>query len=108
MQRTMLNSRRSKSHIIEFVSHHSNQVFRLLDELARLQRNAERREVREKAKGIVSGSTPATPGASTAGVLKGAGGTVRKCANCGEVGHIKTNKKWVKKRSSAQQHQYTI
>lgn len=23
------------------------------------------------------------------------GGTTRKCANCGQVGHIKTNKKYV-------------
>lgn len=67
---------------------------RLEEELARLQRNAERREVREKAKGLhtVSGMTPATPGSPTAGPSKAAG-TQRKCANCGQVGHIKTNKK---------------
>ena len=67
---------------------------RLEEELARLQRNAERREVREKAKGLhaVSGTTPATPGSPTAGPSKAAG-TQRKCANCGQVGHIKTNKK---------------
>jgi hypothetical protein len=67
---------------------------RLEEELARLQRNAERREVREKAKGlhVGSGSTPATPGSPTAGPSKVAG-TQRKCANCGQVGHIKTNKK---------------
>jgi len=66
------------------------QVAKLKAELARLQRNVERREGREKAKGIVpkaadGGATGATPG-------KG-GATPRKCANCGEVGHIKTNKK---------------
>ena len=26
---------------------------------------------------------------------KAAGGTTRKCANCGQVGHIKTNKRFV-------------
>ncbi|OCK86176.1 hypothetical protein K432DRAFT_376983 [Lepidopterella palustris CBS 459.81] len=67
---------------------------KLVSELARLQRNAERREVREKAKGqsnLVS-STPATPASPTGGPSKGQG-TQRKCANCGQVGHIRTNKK---------------
>lgn len=65
---------------------------RLEIELARLKRNVERREGREKAKGIhnSAASVPGTPGAGTG---KGAGATPRKCANCGEVGHIKTNKK---------------
>ena len=31
------------------------------------------------------------PGVGTGKVA----GTQRKCANCGQVGHIKTNKKWV-------------
>ncbi|KAF2278528.1 uncharacterized protein EI97DRAFT_415164 [Westerdykella ornata] len=61
-------------------------------ELARLQRNVERREGREKAKGIHSQSSiPGTPGAGAG--RTGTGATPRKCANCGEVGHIKTNKK---------------
>ncbi|KAF1970399.1 hypothetical protein BU23DRAFT_556858 [Bimuria novae-zelandiae CBS 107.79] len=55
------------------------QMLKLKAEMARLQRNIERREGREKAKGIVpAGKSSSTP---------------RKCANCGEVGHIKTNKK---------------
>ena len=59
-------------------------------ELARLKRNVERREGREKAKGLhVNTSVPGTPAVNG----KGPGATPRKCANCGEVGHIKTNKK---------------
>ena len=59
------------------------QMLKLKAEMARLQRNIERREGREKAKGIApaNGKSSSTP---------------RKCANCGEVGHIKTNKKCVK------------
>ena len=54
-------------------------------ELSRLNRNKERRFAREKQKGIArSGDSPAD-GKPT--------GTQRKCANCGQVGHIKTNKK---------------
>ena len=66
----------------------------LLNELARLQRNQDRRIGREKAKGIYtgSGSNPGTPGSPSAGPIKGVG-TQRKCANCGQTGHIKTNKK---------------
>ncbi|KAJ4348134.1 uncharacterized protein N0V89_009506 [Didymosphaeria variabile] len=59
------------------------QMLKLKAEMARLQRNIERREGREKAKGIApsNGKSSSTP---------------RKCANCGEVGHIKTNKKCAK------------
>lgn len=76
----------------------------LLEELARLERNKERRHVREKAKGLHGGAatatSPATPvpdgdgaGAVTGGGSTGKAGTQRKCANCGMIGHIKTNKK---------------
>lgn len=86
-------------------------------ELQRIKRNAERREARErlKAKGNGNGNvaSPAagSPGPSdvdgpnpTAGTdntpqKTGKGrskdGTQRKCANCGLVGHIKTNRKSV-------------
>jgi hypothetical protein len=67
------------------------QVIKLKAEFARLARNIERREGREKAKGIYKGSADGTP---SVGPGKG-GATPRKCANCGEVGHIKTNKKYV-------------
>lgn len=53
-------------------------------ELSRLNRNKERRFAREKQKGI------SRPGDSPADRPTG---TQRKCANCGQVGHIKTNKK---------------
>ncbi|KAF2500310.1 hypothetical protein BU16DRAFT_523111 [Lophium mytilinum] len=64
----------------------------LLSELARLERNVERRQGREKAKNMsaVAVSNAATPGSPSAGAPKT---TQRKCANCGMVGHIKTNKK---------------
>ncbi|RMJ22624.1 transcription initiation factor TFIID [Aspergillus sp. HF37] len=72
----------------------------LENELSRLNRNKERRFAREKQKGHVRASTgesPAEGGAGTGGGGGGGGGkpagTQRKCANCGQVGHIKTNKK---------------
>ncbi|KAH8596611.1 hypothetical protein B0O99DRAFT_593416 [Bisporella sp. PMI_857] len=71
-------------------------------ELERLERNKERRLARERAKenkaaravsvtgdGDV-GSPSSTPLPTTEGKN---GGTTRKCANCGQTGHIKTNKK---------------
>lgn len=68
-------------------------------ELARLQRNKDRRLAREKMKkrhasqmpeageaaGSPSGDQPKASVEKT--------GTTRKCANCGQAGHIKTNKK---------------
>lgn len=73
------------------------QMLKLKAEHARLMRNIERREGREKAKGIhrsqLGGDNPGKGGA-----------TPRKCANCGEVGHIKTNKKYAPKPS----YLYTI
>ena len=62
-------------------------------ELSRLNRNKERRFAREKQKGAFRGSTGDSP-AEGGGSGKPAG-TQRKCANCGQVGHIKTNKKCV-------------
>jgi transcription initiation factor TFIID subunit 1, fungi type len=64
--------------------------------MERLKRNKERRHAREKQKGIFrasaerdAGSPSATPAPSDKPV-----GTTRKCANCGQAGHIKTNKKY--------------
>lgn len=81
----MLCRRRSKFLKIILSHIHTKSMSRLEAELARLKRNVERREGREKAK-AKQNNLPGVPGA------KG-GATVRKCANCGEVGHIKTNKK---------------
>lgn len=64
-------------------------------ELARLERNKDRRLAREKQKGLRNGDmedSPASP-SSTIPVMPKSAGTQRKCANCGQVGHIKTNKK---------------
>ncbi|KAL1996046.1 hypothetical protein VTN49DRAFT_581 [Thermomyces lanuginosus] len=55
-------------------------------ELSRLNRNKERRFAREKQKGIARAAAEGEEGAKIIG-------TQRKCANCGQVGHIKTNKK---------------
>ncbi|KAL8825130.1 MAG: hypothetical protein Q9191_004598 [Dirinaria sp. TL-2023a] len=70
---------------------------KLEKELSRLQRNKERRLARDKQKGVYTdgaAESPASPGDSRAAIpaVKPAG-TQRKCANCGQVGHIKTNKK---------------
>lgn len=67
----------------------------LEEELARLERNKDRRIARDKQKGILidgEGMSPASPSSPSTANPKSAG-TQRKCANCGQVGHIKTNKK---------------
>ncbi|KAF3154478.1 hypothetical protein TWF751_003803 [Orbilia oligospora] len=56
-------------------------------ELARLMRNKERRQARERQ----NEKKRKQLGLDDDGAPKG--GTTRKCANCGQVGHIKTNKK---------------
>ncbi|KAI9886594.1 MAG: Cell wall alpha-1,3-glucan synthase ags1 [Watsoniomyces obsoletus] len=76
-------------------------------ELARLMRNKERTAARDKQKGILHDHSAISPGspssagplamspfapASSAPALKGTG-TNRRCANCNQTGHIKTNKK---------------
>ncbi|KAL1383660.1 hypothetical protein HDK64DRAFT_289627 [Phyllosticta capitalensis] len=58
---------------------------RLMLELQRLERNKERRQVREKAKAALSNVGTGADGKNV--------GTTRKCANCNRPGHIKTNKK---------------
>ncbi|GAW11848.1 hypothetical protein ANO14919_012010 [Xylariales sp. No.14919] len=74
-------------------------------ELSRLLKNQDRRQVREKqgkgkkksvnsnatANASVNANTAASPDPSGD---KASGGTTRKCANCGQVGHIKTNKRY--------------
>lgn len=88
------------------------------EELARLRRNVERRHVRERAKGILpspgpsqAGDDDGADGAASQGTTPGTGkrggrkkvnpeGTGRRCANCGQIGHIKTNKKYVSSQST--------
>jgi hypothetical protein len=68
---------------------------RLRDELARLNRNKERREARERQSGkrpavdamspdIMSPGSPMVPMPAA-----GKQATTRKCANCGQAGHIR-------------------
>ncbi|KAL8689058.1 MAG: hypothetical protein Q9218_005183 [Villophora microphyllina] len=68
----------------------------IAEELTRLERNKDRRQAREKQKGFLNDEgTQLSPDSPTTNVpppVKTAG-TQRKCANCGQVGHIKTNKK---------------
>lgn len=68
---------------------------RLEKELVRLNKNKERRIARDKAKGVhVDGADDgAGPSSSPAAGMPKSAGTQRKCANCNQVGHIKTNKK---------------
>ncbi|KAK4097938.1 TAF1-like protein [Parathielavia hyrcaniae] len=70
-------------------------------EQERLEKNKERRKKREKQKKLQqkmrdggtggTGGDEGSPEPSTEKIT----GTTRKCANCGQVGHIKTNKKYV-------------
>ncbi|KAK4144377.1 TAF1-like protein [Dichotomopilus funicola] len=67
-------------------------------EQERLEKNKERRKKREKQKKLqlkmrdgATANDEGSPEPTTEKVT----GTTRKCANCGQVGHIKTNKKYV-------------
>ncbi|PHH73525.1 hypothetical protein CDD80_3747 [Ophiocordyceps camponoti-rufipedis] len=68
---------------------------RIKKELERLEKNKARRQAREQQKELHQkanvGADVASPGPN--GTDKMSTGTTRKCANCGLVGHIKTNKK---------------
>ncbi|TPX08401.1 uncharacterized protein E0L32_010131 [Thyridium curvatum] len=61
-------------------------------EQARLNRNKERRHAREKQKAMLQQVHDGDPDSPAPSIEKNTG-TTRKCANCGQVGHIKTNKK---------------
>ncbi|KAE9964663.1 hypothetical protein BLS_008150 [Venturia inaequalis] len=61
-------------------------------ELMRLEKNKERRLVREHQKSLKK-QIGASGGAEGDASIKTPGQTQRKCANCGQHGHIKTNKK---------------
>ncbi|KIV81823.1 hypothetical protein, variant 2 [Exophiala sideris] len=70
---------------------------RIEEELAKLEKNAARRKQRTKKKDTLAATSPGgtamSPDADGAGGGKNSQPTQRKCANCGQVGHIKTNKK---------------
>ncbi|KAH0556266.1 hypothetical protein GP486_005809 [Trichoglossum hirsutum] len=71
---------------------------RIEDELARLSRNKDRRVAREKQKGLLADNaamSPDSPDSPSTSNMRSIG-TTRKCANCGRVGHIKTNKKYLR------------
>ncbi|KAI0839093.1 hypothetical protein F5Y06DRAFT_265989 [Hypoxylon sp. FL0890] len=63
-------------------------------ELSRLLKNQERRQIREKqGKGKKKKNVDGNPDSpDPSGADRASAGTTRKCANCGQVGHIKTNK----------------
>lgn len=67
-------------------------------EQERLEKNKERRKKREKQKKLQQkmrdGGTAGDEGSPEPTTEK-VTGTTRKCATCGQVGHIKTNKKYV-------------
>ncbi|KAG6101897.1 hypothetical protein E4U30_000672 [Claviceps sp. LM220 group G6] len=72
--------------------HDRLQNLRIKKELERLEKNKARRQAREQQKELhqkASNGDAGSPGA----LDKIPTGTTRKCANCGQVGHIKTNKK---------------
>ncbi|KAH8906078.1 transcription initiation factor tfiid-like protein [Coniochaeta sp. PMI_546] len=68
-------------------------------ERERLEKNKERRHKREKQKKMLQGHTGGGGGGGGGGdgspepTTEKVTGTTRKCANCGQIGHIKTNKK---------------
>lgn len=82
---------------IPTLSGDANQPHRARYEQERLEKNKERRKKREKQKKLQQklkdggAGDEGSPEPSTEKAV----GTTRKCANCGQVGHIKTNKKYV-------------
>lgn len=60
---------------------------RLQERLAKLKRNAERRRQRQLAKQAALAENPVL------GLIRGKReGAMRRCGNCGQLGHMKTNK----------------
>lgn len=76
----------------------ANPSCRIKKELERLEKNKARRQAREQQKELhhkaSTGGDAGSPKPNGPGVDKVPTGTTRKCANCGQVGHIKTNKKY--------------
>ncbi|KAH7107045.1 hypothetical protein BKA62DRAFT_685859 [Auriculariales sp. MPI-PUGE-AT-0066] len=59
---------------------------KLFEELARMRKNQERRLIRKNAKLAAEGGLPL-------GVKRAKPDTTRRCGNCGQIGHMKTNRK---------------
>ncbi|KAI9786794.1 MAG: hypothetical protein M1816_007801 [Peltula sp. TS41687] len=71
-------------------------VKRIENEIGRIRGCLDRRDGRVKLKAAVQEGpvmSPTSPGSPPAATNSKGTGTLRKCANCGQVGHIKTNKK---------------
>lgn len=66
---------------------------RIKKELERLEKNKARRQAREQQKELHQKASTGDVGSPSVNGDKVPTGTTRKCANCGQVGHIKTNKK---------------
>ncbi|KAF5020899.1 hypothetical protein F66182_7051 [Fusarium sp. NRRL 66182] len=71
---------------------------RIKKELERLEKNKARRQAREQQKELHQKASTGDAGSPSVNGDKVPTGTTRKCANCGQVGHIKTNKKAPKSR----------
>lgn len=70
-------------------------VCRIKKELERLEKNKARRQAREQQKELHHKASTGDAGSpNPSGADRVPTGTTRKCANCGQVGHIKTNKKY--------------
>ncbi|RGP79522.1 transcription initiation factor tfiid subunit 1 [Fusarium longipes] len=67
---------------------------RIKKELERLEKNKARRQAREQQKELHQKASTGDAGSPSVNGDKIPTGTTRKCANCGQVGHIKTNKKY--------------
>ncbi|KAF4995552.1 hypothetical protein FDECE_12751 [Fusarium decemcellulare] len=65
---------------------------RIKKELERLEKNKARRQAREQQKELHQKASAGDAGSPSVNGDKVTTGTTRKCANCGQVGHIKTNK----------------
>ncbi|KAF5649468.1 transcription initiation factor TFIID subunit 1 [Fusarium tjaetaba] len=65
---------------------------RIKKELERLEKNKARRQAREQQKELHQKASTGDAGSPSVNGDKVPTGTTRKCANCGQVGHIKTNK----------------
>ncbi|CRK11332.1 hypothetical protein BN1723_017223, partial [Verticillium longisporum] len=81
-----------KIHAAGLTTEHRRTLAEINKELERLNRNKARRKARESQKGIHHPKSGNGGDGGSPEPDKVATGTSRKCNNCGQVGHIKTNK----------------